>query len=78
MENKQKIIYTVVVNKTKLNCINTKNGSIVGSLSIKGTISSGPIVTDDRCVVTIKSDNGSSKGYIYKLPNFSIITSFNY
>jgi hypothetical protein len=78
MENKHNIIYSVIVNKQKLSCINTKNGSILGSLSFNGEVISGPIVTGDRCVVTFKSSSNKKTGSIYKLPKFSIVSTFNY
>jgi hypothetical protein len=78
VENKQKTIFSVIINKNKLNCINTLNGSSLGSLSYSGSIMSGPIVTGDRCVVTYRTSNNNIKGVIYKLPTFSIITTFNY
>ncbi len=78
MENVQNIIYSVIANKNKINCINTKNGASIGSLSFSGTIASGPIVTGDRCVITYKTNSNTHKVVIYKLPNFSIVSTFNY
>ena len=76
METKQIPVYSVVAERLKLKCINTSNGSIVATITLPGEIVSGPIVTGDRCVVVIKTTLGN-KGKIFKLPNFSIITSFN-
>jgi hypothetical protein len=76
METKQITVYSVVAERLKLRCINTNNGNIVATITLPGEIVSGPIVTGDRCVVVIKTTLGN-KGKIFKLPNFSIITSFN-
>lgn len=76
METKQITVYSVVAERMKLRCIDTKNGSIVATIALPGEIVSGPIVTGDRCVVVIKTTMGN-KGKIFKLPNFNIITSFN-
>lgn len=75
--NKDEIVYSVVVNKDKLVCINTKNGASLGSYPYLGTIISGPIVTgNNQCTVVFDTVNGK-KGKVLKLPNFSTITSFN-
>jgi hypothetical protein len=76
METKQSSIYSVVADKRKLKCIDTKNGNIVASSLMMGDIVSGPIVTGDRCVVIIKTTIGN-KGKILRLPNLNVITSFD-
>lgn len=76
METKQNPVYSVVSERLKLRCIDTKNGNIINTISLPGEILSGPIVTGDRCVVIIKTTLGN-KGKIYKLPNFNLVTSFN-
>lgn len=78
MKTGNNIIYSVVVNKQKLNCINTKNGSILGSLNFTGEIASGPTVVENRCVVSYKLQSNKKNVVIYKLPNFSIVSTFNY
>ena len=78
MESKQKVVYSVVSTKDKLRCFDTQFASTLGTYSLPGgsTIISGPIVTGDRCVVVFKTPNGNN-GKIFKLPNFSTISSFN-
>ena len=76
MESKQNRVYSVVVDKRKLKCIDTKNGNVVASSLMMGDIISGPIVTGDRCVVVVKTTIGS-KGKILRLPSFNVITSFD-
>lgn len=76
METKQIPVYSVIADKLKLKCIETKNGNIVATTLLPGEIVSGPIVTGDRCVVIIKTTIGN-KGKILKLPNLNVITSFN-
>jgi len=76
MSNDQKPIYTAIVLKDKLSCIDTSTGSTVGTFSFNGTVKSGPIVTGDRCVVIFNTPSGA-KGKIMKLPNFTTITTFN-
>ena len=73
MNNLPDKIYSVIFSKNKLQCVNTSNGSVVGSYTFAGTISNGPIVTGDRCVVVFDS----KKGKIFKLPKFSVVTTFN-
>jgi len=75
-DDKVKPIYSVVVGKHRLSCINTSTGSTVGTLSYDGTVSSGPIVTGDRCVTVFKTPTGL-RGRIMKLPNFTTITTFS-
>lgn len=69
-------IYSVLAVKNKLQCIDTSSGCIKGSYNCEGEILSGPIVTGDRCVVTLSTPSGR-KGKIFKLPNFNLVTSFN-
>lgn len=78
MESKQKPVYSVIVSKDKLRCFDTQYSSTMGTYSLPGgsTVISGPIVTDDRCVVVLKTPNGN-KGKIFKLPSFSTISTFN-
>lgn len=78
MKTKDNIIYSVVANKQKLICINTKNGSSLGSLNFTGEVASGPTVVGDRCVVSYKFIENKKNIVIYKLPKFSIISTFNY
>jgi hypothetical protein len=49
---------------------------MLGSVNFIGDISSGPIVTEDRCTVIFNNYLGRT-GKIFKLPNFSIISSFD-
>jgi hypothetical protein len=72
----QKVIYTVIVDKDHLKCLDTSNGSIMGSTNFIGTVLSGPIVTEDRCTVVFDSYMGR-KGKIFKLPSFSTVSSFD-
>jgi hypothetical protein len=76
MNQKQITVFSVIMNKSKLQCIDTTNGSVKGSFSYAGNICNGPIVTGDRCVVVFETPNGK-KGKIFKLPTFSTITSFS-
>jgi hypothetical protein len=48
----------------------------MGSTNFIGTVLSGPIVTEDRCTVVFDSYLGR-KGTIFKLPNFSTVSSFD-
>lgn len=73
MEN---IIYTVIPDVGILRCIDTSNGMTVGSINIDGQIKSGPIITGDRCTVVI-SDHTGTHGKVYKLPIFSVVTTFS-
>jgi len=75
MAEREKTVYSVVVNGRQLRCIDTSSGSTKGTTEVSGEITMGPIVTDDRCVVVIKSGN-SLNGRIYKIPSFSTITTF--
>jgi len=72
----QNVIYAVIVDKDHLKCLDTSNGSMLGSVNFIGDISSGPIVTEDRCTVIFNNYLGRH-GKIFKLPNFSIISSFD-
>jgi len=71
------IIYSVISSKDKLICIDTKNGATKGTYPFTGELINGPIVTGgDRCTATFNTPSGK-KVKIFKLPNFSTITSFN-
>lgn len=71
------IVYSVVINKDKLVCINTKTGATIGVFPYLGTIATGPIVTGgNQCTVVFDTINGR-QGKVFKLPNFTIVTSFN-
>lgn len=72
----EKDVFTVIVDGNDLKCINTSNGMIVSSINILGNIISGPIVTDDRCTIVF-NDNGARKGRIFKIPSFSLSSSFD-
>lgn len=75
MAEKEKLVYSVVVNGRQLRCIDTSTGSTKSTTEVTGEITMGPIVTDDRCVLVIKNGN-SLKGRIYKIPSLSTITTF--
>lgn len=68
----KKCIYAVVLDGHLLKCIDTSNGSILGSINIVEKILTHPIVTGDRCTVVF--DN--KKGVVYKLPSFGVSTTF--
>ena len=77
MNKTNNIVYSVVNNKDKLICIDTKTGSTVGTFPFIGTLINGPIVTgSDQCTVVIGTATGK-KGLVLKLPRFTTITSFN-
>jgi hypothetical protein len=65
--------YTVIQDGGILKCINTSNGSILGSINITNKIITNPIVTGERCTVVYEG----GRGFVYKLPNFNIATTFN-
>ena len=75
MKSDEKIVYSVVINGRQLRCINTSTGSTRSTIEFVGDIVTGPIVTDNKCVIVTKQ-KGVSKGRIYKLPSFSTITTF--
>lgn len=72
---KEKPIYSVVINGKQVRCINTSSGSTFNTKELKGEVTLGPIVTDDRCVLVYKTGN-SLKGVILRIPSLSIITTF--
>lgn len=72
---KEKPIYSVIVNGKQLRCINTSSGSTFNTKELNGEITLGPIVTGDRCVVVYKVGS-SSKGVILRIPSLSTITTF--
>jgi hypothetical protein len=73
MEN---VVYTVIVDGNLLRCVDTSNGSYVGSVNILGNVVSGPIVTGDRCTVVFEDYMGR-KGRVFKLPNFNNVSTFD-
>jgi len=75
--DKSDIIYSVVISKDKLICINTQNGATVGVFPYLGTVMTGPIVTGgNQCTVVFDTVNGK-QGKVFKLPGFTSITNFN-
>jgi hypothetical protein len=72
----ENIVYTAVVEGGYLKCINTSDGSIVGSTNIIGEVVQGPTVTGNRCTIVTQSYMGK-KGIVYELPSFNVITSFD-
>jgi hypothetical protein len=74
---KTETIYSVILNKNKLTCINTKNGATLGVFSFTGEILTGPIVTgNNQCTVVFATPTGR-RVRVFKLPNFTTITNFN-
>jgi len=66
-------IYSVIQDGNLLKCIDTSNGSILGSTNISSKICNNPIVTGNRCTVIFEG----GRGVVYKLPSFGITTTFN-
>lgn len=73
---KENIVYSVIINNNKLRCIDTSSGSTISIMEIKGEVITGPIVTDNRCVIVVKTSN-STIGRILKLPSLSTSSTFN-
>ena len=69
------VVYTVVAEGQLLKCIDTSNGSVVGSINFTGAIMQGPTVTGNRCTVVTDSYLGKM-GTTYELPMFSVVTTF--
>ena len=70
------VVYSVVAEGQLLKCIDTSNGSVVGSINFAGSIMQGPTVNGNRCTVVTDSYLGK-KGTTYELPMFSVITTFD-
>lgn len=73
--SEENVIYTVVAEGQLLKCIDTSNGSVVGSINFIGTIMQGPTVSGNRCTVVTDSYLGK-RGTTYELPMFSFVTTF--
>ena len=72
MEN---IVYSVIIDGELLKCIDTANGTVLGTTNLIGSIVSGPIVTGDRCTMVFGSYMGN-QGRVFKLPSFNVVTTF--
>ena len=71
-------LYTVTLkSKNVLHIVDITKGVTVNRTTIKGDIVSGPLVVGDKCTVVTKQGNGSTLGFIYKLPSGSIVDRFN-
>jgi hypothetical protein len=70
-------IYSVVVaGSNKINIINALNGTVVHSFTFHGTLENGPIVSGTRCTYVVRLLNGEKRGYIRKLPQGVVVSSF--
>lgn len=67
------VIYGVIVDSNMLKCIDTSNGNVIGSINFQEKITMNPLVVSDRCTVIFNN----LKGVVYKLPNFTVSTTFN-
>ena len=68
--------YTVTITGNDgLKCIDANTGVLQNSMRFVGTLISGPIVTGDRVTIVVKKGN-TNFGYVYKLPNFLLATTF--
>ena len=75
MSNK---LYTVTLKGTDtINIVDAEKGVTVNRTRIKGEIINGPIVVGDRFTVVTRQPNGSTMGFIYKLPAGTILNRFN-
>jgi hypothetical protein len=72
----ENVVYTVILDGELLKCIDTSSGMVIGSMNIIGNLSSGPIVTGDRCTVVINNYTGT-QGRVFKLPSFEVVTTFS-
>ena len=69
--------YTVVVDGlNSLRVFDANNGSTVRSLKLADTITSSPVVVNDRVTVIVQNSSGKRKGIIFKLPSLSQVFSF--
>lgn len=69
-------IYTVVPTGTNgLKCVDANTGILQNSMRYTGVLVSGPVVTGDRVTIVVKKGN-TNFGYVYKLPNFLLLTTF--
>lgn len=68
--------YTVTLSGPNgLKCIDANTGVLQNSMRFVGDLISGPVVTGDRVTIVIKKGN-TNFGYVYKLPNFLLSTTF--
>ena len=68
--------YTVVQDGQNLRCIDLETGIPMASYKIKSGTVSSLVVTGDRVAVTYDKGGGKLVVYIYKLPNFSVSSTF--
>lgn len=73
-----KAIYTAVVNgKNKIDVINIEKGIKSYSISLgEVEIVNGPVVTQDKLTIVVKTTNGIMSGRVYILPKGILSYSF--
>jgi len=68
--------YTVVQDGLNLRCVDLETGVPVSYYKINSGTVTSLVVTGDRVSVTYDKGGGKLVVYIYKLPNFSVSSTF--
>jgi hypothetical protein len=74
--NEDKIYTVAIAGANRMNIINANNGTVAHSFTFPGTISSGPVVAGDKCTYVVRLSNNEQRGFIRKLPQGVVVSSF--
>lgn len=66
-----------VASSTKMNIINSSNGTVVASFSYSGELVTGPVSSGDKCTYVVKYPSNQKKGFIINLPQGTINSTFS-
>lgn len=70
--------YTVTIGNDgqSLKCIDASTGLMHNTYRYNGILTSGPIVTGDRCTIVVRR-GGTNYGIVLKLPSFLLTSTFS-
>lgn len=68
-------VYTAAADNDVLKTIDTSSGATVATIHLPGQLVSGPIVTGDRVTIVVKKGSVST-GYVYKIENLQVVSTF--
>ena len=74
--NEDKIYSVAITGANRMNIINANNGTVANSFTFPGTITSGPVVAGDKCTYVVRLSNNEQRGFIRKLPQGVVVSSF--